>query len=242
MEQVRKNMADSRGADNPSDSPPLPPHSLKKDREKMGKKCTLATCAIGKEIPGQRYSLVGTGSLVRDFFIKNDKKVHLITSDKVISSEILSGYFLWFKKSNGRDKKKETLLSIGSEVIFKSPGLAVVPVDPQKIGRIRKHTSGLLHYRPFTLYDKGNEDARISGSYVHAVMEYENSFSIKPYPVEQISTEVERINLSLKSLGAPIVITSDGEARVMGTITSSDMQISRVLFSQIDRYRAVSGW
>lgn len=117
------------------------------------------------------------------------------------------------------------------------------PVDRQKIGRIRKHTSGLLHYRPFTLYDiKGNEDARISGSYVHAVVEYKESFAIKPYPVEQISTEIENKNLSLKSLGAPIVITSDGEARAMGAITLSDMQISRVLFSQIDRYRACSGW
>lgn len=241
MEQVRKNMADSRGADNPSDSQPPLFHSLRKDRERTKKKCMLATCAIGKKIPGQDYSLVGTGSLVRDFFIKNDKKVHLITSDEVISSQNLSGYFLWFKKLNGRDKK-ETLLSIGSEVIFKSPGLAVVPVDPQKIGRIRKHTSGLLHYRPFTLYDEGNEDARISGSYVHAVVEYEKSFAIKPFPVEQISTEIERINVSLKSLGAPIVITSDGEARAMGAITLSDMQISRVLFSQIDRYRAVSGW
>ena len=242
MEQVRKNMADSRGADNPSDSQLALFHSLRKDRERTEKKCMLATCAIGKKIPGQGYSLVGTGSLVRDFFIKNDKKVHLITSDEVISSENLSGYFLWFKKLNGRDKKKETLLRIGSEVIFKSPGLAVVPVDPQKIGRIRKHTSGLLHYRPFTLYDKEDEDARISGSYVHAVVEYKKSFDIKLYPVEQISTEIESINLSLKSLGAPIVITSDGEARVMGAITLSDMQISRVLFSQIERYRACSGW
>ena len=235
-------MADSRGADNPSDSQLALFHSLRKDRERTEKKCMLATCAIGKKIPGQGYSLVGTGSLVRDFFIKNDKKVHLITSDEVISSENLSGYFLWFKKLNGRDKKKETLLRIGSEVIFKSPGLAVVPVDPQKIGRIRKHTSGLLHYRPFTLYDKEDEDARISGSYVHAVVEYKKSFDIKLYPVEQISTEIESINLSLKSLGAPIVITSDGEARVMGAITLSDMQISRVLFSQIERYRACSGW
>lgn len=242
MEQVRKNMADPRGADNPSGSSWVPLHSERKDRERWAKKCMLATCAIGKKIPGQGYSLVGTGSLVRDFFIKNDKKVHLITSDEVISSENLSGYFLWFKKLNGRDKKKETLLSIGSEVIFKSPGLAVVPVDPQKIGRIRKHTSGLLHYRPFTLYDKEDEDARISGSYVHAVVEYKKSFDIKLYPVEQISTEIESINLSLKSLGAPIVITSDGEARVMGAITLSDMQISRVLFSQIERYRACSGW
>ena len=114
-------MADSRGADNPSDSPPLPLHSERKDRERRAKKCMLATCAIGKEIPGQGYSLVDTGSLVRDFFIKNDKKVHLITSDEVISSKNLSGYFLWFKKSNGRDKKQETLLSIGSEVTLLIP-------------------------------------------------------------------------------------------------------------------------
>ena len=73
-------------------------------------------------------------------------------------------------------------------------------------------------------------------------MEYKESFAIKPYPAEQISTEIENKNLSLKSLGAPIVITSDGEARAMGAITLSDMQISRVLFSQIDRYRACSGW
>lgn len=135
------------------------------------------------------------------------------------------------------------LRSVGDTVIFKSPGLAIVPVDRNKFSFIRKRTSGLLHHRPFTLYNEENEGGIISESYFHAVVEFGNtSFEIKPFPADKISTETESVSWFRKSLGAPILFTSDGKAIAVGAITRNNKQISRVLFSQIDRYRICSGW
>ena len=190
--------------------------------ENTGKERRRGTCAIREEIPKQGYILRGTGSLVKDFFENSSVKViYLITSDKVISSDDLSRYFLWFKKLNGKVKERRPLLSVGDKVIFKSPGLAIVPVDRNKFSFIRKSTSGLLHHRPFTLYNEENEGGIISESYFHAALEFGESFEIRPYPADQISTETESISQFRKSLGAPILITSDGEAKLWVPVPST---------------------
>lgn len=238
----RKNLKDSSGASNPSNLLP-PVHTTRKHREREEKRYKLGTCAIGEKIPMQSDILLGTGSLVKDFFENSLVKViYLITSDEVISSDDLSRYFLRFKKLNGKVKERP-LRSVGDKVIFKSPGLAIVPVDRNKFSFIRKRTSGLLHHRPFTLYNEENEGGIISESYFHAVVEFgETSFEIKPFPADKISTETESVSWFRKSLGAPILFTSDGKAKAVGAITLNNKQISRVLFSQIDRYRICSGW
>ena len=117
-------------------------HASRKDNERREDKCILATCGIWKHIPRQSGKFIGTGSLIKDFFPRCDKKIHLVTSDKVISSDDLSCYYLYFKKSKYTEKGPKRLLGMVSDkVIFKS-GLSIVPIDPNKLGVIRKHTSG----------------------------------------------------------------------------------------------------
>lgn len=107
-------------------------HASRKDNERREDKCILATCGIWKHIPRQSGKFIGTGSLIKDFFPRCDKKIHLVTSDKVISSDDLSCYYLYFKKSKYTEKGPKRLLGMVSDkVIFKS-GLSIVPIDPNK--------------------------------------------------------------------------------------------------------------
>ena len=260
-EQVRKNMADSRGADNPSNSPLLRPHSLKKDRERIAKKCMLATCAIGKGIPGHGEALVGTGSLVKDFFEDSGRKVHLITSDRVISPDDLSSYFLCFKKLNGSNKGPRMLLSICDKKIFYSHGLAIVPLDPEKFNAAKRRTSGLLNHRPFTINTGRNQGLRNCILYCHVVEKSDEMlFTTRLCKVMGIADEetyladllvtprkIEGASVyrgSQKGLGAPITITGENSvAEAVGAITlGNNQQISFVLFSQIKRSPLPSGW
>ena len=235
----------------------IPVHQLRRDGERKENKCILATCGIWKHVPRQSGKFVGTGSLIEDLFPKCDIKIHLVTSDKVISSDDLSCYSLYFKKSKDKGKEPKKLDDmVSSEVIFKS-GLAIVPVDPSKLGIIKKHTSGLLNHRPFTICPEVKEGLRNYELYCHVVEEAGKSFAIRPYQVKGITDEETYLtdNNSIKiesasffssyrkGLGAPIAITVKGEAKAVGAITlGNNEQISFVLFSQIDRTRAFSGW
>ena len=254
-------MPDSRGADNPSDSSLVPLHSDKKDRERMAKKCMLATCAIGKEILGHGRGLVGTGSLVKDFFEDSSRKVHLITSDTVISLDDFSSYFLCFKKLNGKDKESRTLLSICDKKIFYSHGLAIVPVDPDKFNVAKRRTSGLLNHRPFTINTARNQVLRDRDLYCHVVKESDKMLFTtrlckvmgivdeETYLADLLETpgKIEDPSVyrgSQKGLGAPITITGENDvAEAVGAITlGNNQQISFVLFSQINRSPLPSGW
>ena len=234
----------------------IPVHQLRRDGERKENKCILATCGIWKHVPRQSGKFVGTGSLIEDLFPKCDIKIHLVTSDKVISSDDLSCYSLYFKKSKDKGKEPKKLDMVSSEVIFKS-GLAIVPVYPSKLGIIKKHTSGLLNHRPFTICPEVKEGLRNYELYCHVVEEAGKSFAIRPYQVKGITDEETYLtdNNSIKiesasffssyrkGLGAPIAITVKGEAKAVGAITlGNNEQISFVLFSQIDRTRAFSGW
>ena len=232
-------------------------HASRKDNERREDKCILATCGIWKHIPRQSGKFIGTGSLIKDFFPRCDKKIHLVTSDKVISSDDLSCYYLYFKKSKYTEKGPKRLLGMVSDkVIFKS-GLSIVPIDPNKLGVIRKHTSGLMNHRPFPLCIKVKEDLSNHELYCHVVEEWGESFAIRPYQVKGITDEetyladhssgkMESARFHKdyrKGLGAPITITVEGEAVAVGAITlGSNEQISFVLFSETDRTRAFSGW
>ena len=236
---------------------PMIVHTLRRDNERKEDKCILATCGIWKHVPRQSGKFVGTGSLIKDFFPKCDKKIHLVTSDKVISSDDLSCYSLYFKKSKDKGKEPKKLVDmVSDEVIFKS-GLAIVPVDPNKLGILRKHTSGLLNHRPFAICAKVKEGLRNDELYCHVVEESGESFAIRPYQVKGIADEetylADHNSIKIgsasfcssyrKGLGAPIAITVEGEAVAVGAITlGNNEQISFVLFSQIDRTRAFSGW
>lgn len=229
-------MVDSSGPSNPLRLTP-PTHPTREDRRRKENKCLLAICAIWKNNPhGQGRSFVGTGSLVKDFYKDCDKKIHLITSREVISSKDISGYSLCFKKSKKRDKRRRELSSIGNGANFISHGLTVVAVDPDKFSFIRRRTSGLLTYRPFAICDEENEGN--SKLYCHFFKGNEESFKKRSYLV------TENVSLNQESLGAPTVITGkDGEAKAFGIITrDNNMQISHVLFSQINWSRVCSGW
>lgn len=229
-------MADSSGPSN--NSIPTPPiYPTKEDRRREENKYLLAICAIWKNNPqGQGRSFVGTGSLVKDLYKDYDKKIHLITSREVISSKDISGYSLCFKNSKERDKRRRKLSSIGNGAKFISHGLTVVAVDPDKFSFIRRRTSGLLTYRPFAICDEENEGN--SELYCHFFKGNEESFKKRSYLV------TENVSLNQESLGAPTVITGkDGEAKAFGIITrDNNMQISHVLFSQINWSRVCSGW
>ena len=231
-------------------------HDLRKDRERRENKCTLATCGIWRDFPSLGGKFVGTGSLVQGLFLNFEEKIHLVTSNKVISSEDLNCYSLYFKKSRDREKKSKKLVKMASEkTIFKS-GLAIVPIDPEKLGIIRQYTSGLLKHRPFTIHTVVKEYLRNDKLYCHVVEESGKSFAIRPYQVKGIADEetyvtdlnsivIESASLCSsyrKGLGAPITITVKDEAFAVGATTlGNNEQLSFVLFSQIDRTRAISG-
>ena len=232
-------------------------HTPRKEIERKEDKCVLATCGIWKQVPQQSGKFIGTGSLIEDLFPKCVRKIHLVTSDKVISSDKLDCYFLYFKKSKDKGKEPKKLVDmVSDEVIFKS-GLAIVPVDPNKLGIFRKRTSGLMNHRPFTTCTKVKEDLRNDELYCHVVEESGESFAIRPYLVKGIadketyladhsSGKIESTRFYKdyrKGPGAPITITVEGGAVAVGAITlGNNEQLSFVLFSQIDRTRAFSGW
>ena len=234
-------------------------HDLRRDRERKENKCILATCGIWKDFHLHGSKFVGTGSLVQGLFLKVKEKIHLVTSNKVISpNDYLSCYSLYFKKSEDEQKEPVKLAKmVSKEVIFKS-GLAIVPIDPKKLGFIRQYTSGFVNHRPFTILFKVKEDLRNDELYCHVVEESGNSMiAIRPYEVKGIADEetyvTDHSSIKIESssfcsshrkgLGAPIAITVKDEAVAVGAITlSNNKQLSFVLFSQIDRKRAFSGW
>ena len=233
-------------------------HDLRKDRERNENKCILATCGIRRGFYLQGGKFVGTGSLVQGLFLEFEEKIHLVTSNKVISpNDDLSCYSLYFMKSKDKGKKPEKLdKMVSHKVIFKS-GLAIVPINPKKLGFTRQYTSGLVNHRPFTICVKVREDLRNDELYCHVVEESGNSIVIRPYEVKGIADEetyvTDHSSLKIESssfcssnrkgLGAPIAITVEDEAVAVGAITlSNNKQLSFVLFSQIDRTRTLSGW
>ena len=233
-------------------------HDLKQDRERKENKCTLATCGIWKNFHLHGGKFVGTGSLVQGFFLQFEEKIHLVTSNKVISpNDYLSCYSLYFMKSKDKGKEPEKLAKMVSDkVIFKS-GLAIVPIDPKKLGFIRQYTSGFVNHRPFTIRFKVKEDLRNDELYCHVIEESGKSIAIRPYEVKGIADEetyvTDHSSIKIEStsfcsshrkgLGAPIAITVKDEAVAVGAITlSNNKQLSFVLFSQIDRKQAFSGW
>ena len=232
-------------------------HDLRRDRERKENKCILATCGIWKDFHLHGGKFVGTGSLVQGLFLKFEEKIHLVTSNKVISTGDLSCYYLYFKKSKDKGKVPEKLAKmVSEEVIFKS-GLAIVPIDSKKLGFIRQYTSGFVNHRPFTICVKVKEDLRNDELYCHVVEESGKSIAIRPYEVKGIADEetyvTDQSSIKIEStsfcsshrkgLGAPIAITVKDEAVAVGAITlSNNKQLSFVLFSQIDRKRAFSGW
>ena len=178
----------ANSSESPNTSIPIA-HDLRKDLERRENKCILATCGIWRDFPSLGGKFVGTGSLVQGLFINFEEKIHLVTSNKVISSKDLSCYSLYFKKSRDREKEAKKLVKMVSEkMIFKS-GLAIVPIDPEKLGIIRKYTSGLLKHRPFTIPTEVKKDLRNDKLYCHIVEESGKSFAISPYQVKGIADE-----------------------------------------------------
>lgn len=76
------------------------------------------------------------------------------------------------------NKKRMGLLSICKKVIYKSHGLAFVPVDRNKFNFLRKRYSGILTHRPFTIRTEGKEVLRNSVLYCYVVEEFGNTFAI----------------------------------------------------------------
>ena len=233
-------------------------HDLRRDRERKENKCISATCGIWRDFHLQGGKFVGTGSLIQGLFLEFEEKIHLVTSNKVISTDDLRCYSLYFMKSKDKGKKPEKLAKMAShKVIFKS-GLAIVPIDSKKLGFTRQYTSGLANHRPFTICVKVKEDLRNDELYCHVVEESGKSMiAIRPYEVKGIADEETYVtdhssikiesssfcSSNRKGLGAPIAITVKDEAVAVGAITlSNNKQLSFVLFSQIDRTRTRSGW
>lgn len=162
------------------------------DLQRQREKCRLAVCGIMKQLDGvQGRCFVGTGSLVKDFFPALERKIHLVTSEKVIQPDNLNGYFLCFKSLKGKDKQPVKLTSVwnkSDKVIFTS-GLAFVPVDPDRLGVIRKSRSGLVNHRPFTVCDQPKEDLSHHKLYCHVVDESGKSFVIRPFQLNDIADE-----------------------------------------------------
>ena len=226
------------------------------ESEKKEPKCILATCGIWESISQHNGKFIGTGSLIKDFFPKCDQKIHLVTSDKVISSHELHCYYVYFKKSKDKGEEPKKLVNMKSDdVIFKS-GLAIVPVDPNKLNLKKKRILGSPYQPLFTIPNKVRKDLRNDQLYCQVVESSGGPFTITPYQVKGIADKetyiADDISGKMKSskfykdhrkgLGAPITITVDEEAVVVGAITlDNNNKISFVLFSEIDRTRISSG-
>ena len=230
--------------------------SSSNETEKKEPKCILATCGIWESISQHNGKFIGTGSLIKDFFPKCDQKIHLVTSDKVISSHELHCYYVYFKKSKDKGEERKKLVDMKSgDVIFKS-GLAIVPVDPNKLNFKKKRILGSPYQPLFTIPNKVRKDLRNDQLYCQVVESSGGPFTITPYQVKGIADKETYIADDIsgkmessrfykdhrKGLGAPITITVDEEAVVVGAITlDNNNQISFVLFSEIDRKRICSG-
>ena len=230
--------------------------SSSNETEKKEPKCILATCGIWESISQHNGKFIGTGSLIKDFFPKCDQKIHLVTSDKVISSHELHCYYVYFKKSKDKGEERKKLVDMKSgDVIFKS-GLAIVPVDPNKLNFKKKRILGSPYQPLFTIPNKVRKDLRNDQLYCQVVESSGGPFTITPYQVKGIADKetyiADDISGKMKSskfykdhrkgLGAPITITVDEEAVVVGAITlDNNDKISFVLFSEIDRTRISSG-
>ena len=230
--------------------------SSSNETEKKEPKCILATCGIWESISQHNGKFIGTGSLIKDFFPKCDQKIHLVTSDKVISSHELHCYYVYFKKSKDKGEEPKKLVDMKSDdVIFKS-GLAIVPVDPNKLNLKKKRILGSPYQPLFTIPNKVRKDLRNDQLYCQVVESSGGPFTITPYQVKGIADKetyiADDISGKMKSskfykdhrkgLGAPITITVDEEAVVVGAITlDNNNKISFVLFSEIDRTRISSG-
>ena len=210
----------------------------KQEREK--EQCKLGVFAIMKQLGGrQGTSYEGTGFLVKDFFPNFERKNHFVTSEVVIPSDKLEGYFLCFKKSDGTDKKPLELTSVvnATDDILRFSGFVFIPLDPGKLSKYRKLWSGLVNHRPFTIgiQHQGCE------LYYHVVEEFGESHVVRPYQLlenenGQHSPLAFRRDSSQKNPGAPITREIDGKAVVVGafmcTCTSSD-EVSPIFFSDI---------
>ena len=211
----------------------------------------LATCGIWKDVPQQKGKFIGTGSLIKDFFPNCDKKTHLVTSDKVISPDALRFYYLYFKKSNDKEEEPKKLADMVSGNVILKSGLAIVPVDPNKLNFKKKKS-----HPPSTICAKVRKDLRNDELYCHVLESFGGPFTITPYQVKGIADKETYIADDIsgkmessrfykdhrKGLGAPITITVNEEVVVVGAITlDNNNQISFVLFSEIDRTWINSG-
>ena len=213
-----------------------------KKQEKEKEKCKLAVCAIIKQLDGRQGALTeGTGFLVEHLFPKFEKKRHIVTSEVVIPSDNLQGYFLCFKKSDSTDKEPLKLASVAADDILRISGLVFIPLDPGKFGRFRRSRSGLLNHRAFTVWRKGIQH---QGLYCHVVEEHGTSHVVKPYQLlenenGQHNLRAFRHDSSRKLLGAPITTDVNGEAVAVGalcTCTFKEDKVSAVFFSQFDSF------
>ena len=167
-----------------------------------------------------------------------------------------SCYSLYFKKSKDKGEEPKKLVDLVSDdVIFKS-GLTIVPVDPNKLNFKKKRILGSLYQPLFTIPTKVRKDLRNDQLYCQVVESSGGPFTITPYQVKGIADKETYIADDIsgkmessrfykdhrKGLGAPITITVNEEAVVVGAITlDNNNQISFVLFSEIDRKRICSG-
>ena len=222
----------------------------KRERERERGKCKSAICGILKKVDeAQGSCFVGTGSLVKDLCPQLKRNIHLVTSEEVIPSDNLNGYFLCFKSSKDEDKMKKPLklasvLNSTDEVIFTS-GLTIIPVDSNNF----KPWSGIVTYRQFPV-DKESNDFSKHELYCHVVEEFGKSFVIKPFKLNGIATNQPYLTDVMnsytfsnardfcannrKGLGAPIVKTDENLPIAVGALTVENDQISPVLFSKLN--------
>lgn len=212
-------------------------------QQKEKEKCILGVCAVFKELSAVKGTpIIGAGFLVKKLFSGIAKrKYHLVTSEAVIPSKNLEGYFLCFKNLDLTDKKRVSLQSVvnAADEFIRDSGLVFIPLDPGKV----KRRSGLVNHRPF----RTSNERQGFELYCQVVEEYGmSSYVVKPHQLlenenGQYSLSEFRHDSSRKRLPvAPITIDVDGEAVVVGALTSTE-NASPVFFSQLKIVLTSSG-
>ena len=168
----------------------------------------LGVCLVAKHAASSgRHTGLRTGSVVRGLFDYCEKKIFLVTSEKIVREEELddlkrrknvlnaSDYTLYFLSSSDPHSHSEppktyqlqdvTNLTNSEEKVIFNSGLVIIPIASEKLSDI----SGLKLYRPFAASTEETALKDLNDSICQIVEGSTKSIDVKSYKIEFIDNE-----------------------------------------------------
>ena len=188
--------------------PKLKGITSKKERRLYQNADVLGVCLVAKHAASTgRHTGLRTGSVVRGLYDYCEKKIFLVTSEKIVREEELedlkrrknvlnaSDYTLYFLSSSDPHSHSEppktyqlqdvtNLIDSEEKVIFNS-GLVIIPIASEKLSE----NSGLKKFRPFAASTEVAELKDLNDSICQIVEGSTKSIDVKSYKIEFIDNE-----------------------------------------------------